>query len=430
VTIGDVNGDGKPDLLVDNYCLSPNPCTGTVVSVLLGNGDGTLQKAQTYSAGGYGCSNAGYCPVSIALADVNGDGKLDVVVPFSILLGNGDGTFQAPQGYNPGDCGSGQFVLADLNGDGRLDVSVANYHADNACGDIGVEILLNVGPRATLTSLVSLLNPSSYGQPATFAATLTTQGNAAPTGTVTFMDGYSVLGTRALRGGVATFTTRILTADTHSITAHYYGNANFGPSNSSVLPQVVNAAATATSLSSWSSHSVYGQQIKLRAVVLPSYSGKPAGTVTFYDGTTPLASVTLNGGRASLTISTLATGVHSLTAAYAGSNAFAPSTSAGLIETVESSRVAIGLTSNANPAPVNQSVTFSVVVSGAADIPGGSVTFMQGSTLLGTVPLVNGQASFPASFAEAGSFSIVAEYSGDQNYLARNSAAVEQVVTQ
>jgi hypothetical protein len=104
-------------------------------------------------------------------------------------------------------------------------------------------------------------------------------------------------------------------------------------------------------------------------VVLPSYSGKPAGTVTFYDGTTPLASVTLNGGRASLTISTLATGVHSLTAAYAGSNAFAPSTSAGLIETVESSRVAIGLTSNANPAPVNQSVTFSVVVSGAADIP-------------------------------------------------------------
>jgi hypothetical protein len=55
---------------------------------------------------------------------------------------------------------------------------------------------------------------------------------------------------------------------------------------------------------------------------------------------------------------------------------------------------------------------------------------MQGSTLLGTVPLVNGQASFPASFAEAGSFSIVAEYSGDQNYLARNSAAVEQVVTQ
>jgi len=73
----------------------------------------------------------GYCPVSIAVADVNGDGKLDVVLPWDVLPGNGDGTFQSPVGYSSGGCARGQFALADLNGDGRPDLSVANYYARN-----------------------------------------------------------------------------------------------------------------------------------------------------------------------------------------------------------------------------------------------------------------------------------------------------------
>jgi hypothetical protein len=71
-TSADLNGDGKPDLVVANYCQS-TACTIGSVGVLLGNGDGTFQPAVTYSSGGYAAT-------SVAVADVNGDGKPDIIV--------------------------------------------------------------------------------------------------------------------------------------------------------------------------------------------------------------------------------------------------------------------------------------------------------------------------------------------------------------
>ena len=102
VAVGDVNGDGKLDLLVANSCVSGSNCTTGTVGVLLGNGDGTFQAAVAYGSGGAYAA-------SVALADVNGDGKPDLLVAnpcvgspencangaLGVLLGNGDGTFQA-----------------------------------------------------------------------------------------------------------------------------------------------------------------------------------------------------------------------------------------------------------------------------------------------------------------------------------------------
>ncbi|MGA8647835.1 MAG: VCBS repeat-containing protein [Candidatus Sulfotelmatobacter sp.] len=73
VAVADVNGDGKPDLLVANTCASYGDCYNGTVGVLLGNGDGTFKPAVTYPSGGYGAD-------FIVVADVNGDGKLDLVV--------------------------------------------------------------------------------------------------------------------------------------------------------------------------------------------------------------------------------------------------------------------------------------------------------------------------------------------------------------
>jgi hypothetical protein len=135
IASGDFNGDGKLDLVVANAGSS----FGTTVSVLLGNGDGTFQAPVSYPAGNE--------PFSVAIGDFNMDGKLDLIVAdagassgtaVNLLLGNGDGTFQAATAYTVG-IGPAAVAVADLNSDGLLDVAVANISSNN------VSVLLNAG---------------------------------------------------------------------------------------------------------------------------------------------------------------------------------------------------------------------------------------------------------------------------------------------
>jgi len=126
VAVEDLNHDGKPDVVVANCAPSgTGPCqTGSmegVVGVLLGNGDGTLRHAVTYDSGGLSAE-------SIAVADVNRDGKPDLVVANSglgygvgVLLGKGDGTFQPPSTYSP-NTQIFSLAVADVNGDGNPDI--------------------------------------------------------------------------------------------------------------------------------------------------------------------------------------------------------------------------------------------------------------------------------------------------------------------
>jgi hypothetical protein len=119
---GDFNGDGRLDLAVANQGALGSPGT---VSVLRGNGDGTFQPQVTYPVG--------ISPVAIVAGDFNGDGRLDLAVAnrndqggtSSVLLGNGDGTFQPQVSYAVGS-GPDAIVAGDFTGDGRLDLAVAN----------------------------------------------------------------------------------------------------------------------------------------------------------------------------------------------------------------------------------------------------------------------------------------------------------------
>src|SRR5439155_4368745 len=114
-----------------------------------------------------------------------------------------------------------------------------------------------------------------------------------PTGTVTFKDGSTTLGTGTLDGsGVATYTTGAFTfsVGSHSITAVYGATTNYNTSTSSTLTQTVNAASTSTALSSSANPSVYGQAVTFTATVSATSpgTGTPTGTVTFKDGSTTL----------------------------------------------------------------------------------------------------------------------------------------------
>ena len=129
VAVGDFNGDGKPDLVVVNQ-------GSNTVSVLLGNGEGTFQPAVDYAVG--------TSPYSVAVGDFNGDGKLDLAVAdggndnVGVLLGNGDGTFQPAVNYAVGTFPV-SVAVGDFNGEGKLDLVVANENSNN------VSVLLGNG---------------------------------------------------------------------------------------------------------------------------------------------------------------------------------------------------------------------------------------------------------------------------------------------
>jgi hypothetical protein len=253
VAVADINGDSKLDLLVTNWCVQGksacfNDHTGSgVIGVLLGNGDGTFQKAQRYGSGGYGAG-------SIAIADANGDGKLDLLVAnetstnrttgdvmAGILLGNGDGTFQKAERYGSGgyNTGGGAIAAADVSGDGKLDLLVANkcFPEFGECNHAG-GVAVFLARYTTTTNLSSSLNPSNYGHTVTLTAAVTSPGPT-PAGRVNFMDGTTKLGTARLSDGMAKLTKSKLAVGTHPITAEYLGDAACIASTSSVLYQVV-----------------------------------------------------------------------------------------------------------------------------------------------------------------------------------------------
>jgi hypothetical protein len=141
VAVGDFNGDGKPDLAVTNR-------ESNNVSVLLGNGDGTFQAAVNYGAGSG--------PVSVAVGDFNGDGKPDLAVAnsdfssgignVSVLMGKGDGTFQAAVNYAAGSH-PGFVAVGDFNGDGKPDLAVTNQFSGDGSGSgsNNVSVLMGKG---------------------------------------------------------------------------------------------------------------------------------------------------------------------------------------------------------------------------------------------------------------------------------------------
>jgi Bacterial Ig-like domain (group 3)/FG-GAP-like repeat len=286
VVTGDFNGDGKPDFILYLY---------NYLALYLGNGEGTFQPsnlAPTFND-----------VVGLITADFNGDGILDLALvsenptsTVSVLLGNGDGTFQTPVSYPAGN-NPQAISTGDMNQDGHPDLVVGL-----SSGAVGV----------------LLGNGDGTFQPAILFGSLYPAGTSG--------------------GGDVALAVGDVNGDglPDVVLQENSGNPNLIGSMTVLLNQTgITPAKTSVALSSSLNPAATGQTVALTATVSPSGgSGMPAGSVTFLNGTTTLATVALSGGTATWSSSALAVGNNSITATYAGDPNFTGSSSSALVQVV------------------------------------------------------------------------------------------------
>ncbi|HSY64202.1 MAG TPA: FG-GAP-like repeat-containing protein, partial [Terriglobales bacterium] len=364
--IADVNGDGIPDIIVT---VNDQGITQGAV-VALGTGVGTFQSTMHLFPCSLQSQNFGAPdPNGVKIVDLNRDGKPDIICTnpnfgtVSVLYGKGDGTFydpiEFPAGHQPWD-----IAIADVNGDGALDVVVSDDGQDFS----GITVLLNTSADSVQPP-ASSLNPTQAGASVTFSTTVTgsqVRGvTALPTGNVMFFDGSTPLGSAALNSGQASLTTGLpVGSGTHSITAQYVGDLHYLPVTSSAIVQVVSQSPDGTALVSSANPAYPGETVTFTATVASTLSGDmlpPTGQITFSDGSTALGSAPLNSsGVATLTTTTLAVGSHGITAQYGGDTNFPASQSSVLNEAVAQPNY--NLTANPTSQSVNPGSAASYVI--------------------------------------------------------------------
>ena len=310
---------------------------------------------------------------------------------------------------------------------------VGAYSGDSnyPSGESGVDSLEVLA--ATTTNLSASPNPVTAGQALVLTAKVTANDSVSPTGTVTFLNGSTLLGTSSLNSsGVATLSTASLAPGTYSLTAKYGGNGNSLTSTSSAVSVTVKAESTTTSLSATPNPVAAGRELTLTATVKGS-TISPTGTVSFMNDSTVLGTSSLNSsGVATLSTESLAAGTYRLTAKYDGNENSLTSTSSAVSVTVTAAAQSTktSLAATPNPVAAGRALTLTATVKGSTNSPTGKVSFMDGSTLLGTDNLSSsGVATISTSSLAAGTYRLTAKYDGNSASLASTSSAVSVTVT-
>ncbi len=326
-----------------------------------------------------------------------------------------------------------------LNGAPRTTTISASFAQTEFYKGSAVSRSFVVTKNSTSTTLVQPA-PVVHGQSTSFTANVvSTNGLAtAPSGTVQFTVDGNAFGTPvALVAGQATsLQTSSLSTGNHTIGAVYSGSGDHLGSTASTVTQVVDKAATTTSLTASPSPTVAGQAVTFTAhvdVVAPGV-GTLAGGVQFnVDGEPFGTAVPLGAGdNATLTISNLSVANHDVVAVYNGNADFASSSSATLTHGVGKADTSLELSSSSNPAFSGAPITYTAVVAPVAPGAGtvtGTVQFaVDGDPLGAPVPVVGGQAVSPVANLQVPSHLITANYSGDANFAGQSDSLTQVVV--
>ncbi len=505
IAIGDVDGDGNPDLVVANGCGADSSCksagTATVllsdgkggfqakpdvklgnnpsslaladlngdkildlvvahradnkVAVLPGVGDGTFKSSTTYAVG--------TAPSALVVADFNGDGKRDVAVAntqtstVSVLFGNGDGTLQTAVPY-PVGTGPQSLVAIDTKGSGHADLASANGNPGATPMGSDVTVLKNLAPGAldnttTDVTLTTGNEPSTYGDPLTFTATITAVSDIGEqmTGSVQFQDNGNSISADCdsaaltiVSNTVATATCQTSTLDVphspHTILATYNGDSNFSGSSGSYAHNVTEATPTFTVTDP--QPITYGTaSITLTGTIsAPGPVYPPAGeTVKItINGTSVTATIAANGAFTSAAFDTHALAVaqspYTIQYDYADDGNFKAATDSTTKLTVTEATPAFAVT---DPQPITYG-TASITLSGTISAPGPvyppagetvKIT-INGTSVTATIA-ANGaftSSAFDTHALDAGSYPIQYDYADDGNFKAATDSTTKLTV--
>jgi len=343
--------------------------------------------------------------------------------------------------------------------------------APNASGTSNV-VQETIQQATTATTLSSSAPTATVGSQVTFTATVaTTDGGPAPTGSVTFNAGATLLGTSPIgtngtaalpisslapgagaisgtvtftdqststnfgpftvsNAGVVTFPTSTLAAGPHNLIAAYSGNTNYAPSTSLVLMEVVQTTTTTTTLTQAAPTTLAGQTAAFTATVTSTTGGVPTGNVTFDDGGAGIGQGTLNAqGVASFSTTTLAVGTHTITAVYLGNGSYSTSTSAPVQHTVVLATPTLTLAGPGTPVNAGTTFTMMATLSSNGVAPTGPLTLHNGAATLAMLTVAaNGTFTFSNISLPAGTYQLTAVYGGDANNAAVTSAPVTVTV--
>jgi hypothetical protein len=413
--VADLNGDGKTDILAVDAFSFTSLDDGPVqfaVTVLLNQGAGSFTSAGTFPITAQSVSNAGLIELNFlppTFVDLNGDGKLDLITQtqtvaatnlpmdpvVDVLLNNGDGTFgnfapvSAPDPPNTGG-GENAYGAAsgDVNGDGKQDLILTIADMAN---HLDALILLGNGDGTFqsplyLTLAAGLTGPGlGYQTPAVVVQDFNLDGKL----DLIFGDGQLALG-----NGDGTFALSSPLFPLQLLSDNQIGGAF------PLLPATLS-----------------GNLVPSLVFFLPAVTPPTASVFT------PLTS-----SSATLSVTSLSTGTHTITAQYSGDANYATDTSTGVAVTVSQATSATAVTSSANPSFAGQSVTLTANVASTGPTPTGNMIFTSGSATLGTVALSGGSAAYTTtSFTSAGTQTVTATYSGDANTQS-SSATINQVI--
>ncbi len=445
VAVGDFNGDGKPDLVT--------AIAGNFVTVFMGNGAGGFSEFGVFPVGAFAQSVAvvdfnldgrldivtansgdntvsvllgngagaftatagspftvGKSPQSVAVFDINGDGRPDIVTANSgdntvtVLLGNGSGGFTAAPG-NPFAAGAAPINLtsADFNGDGRPDIATANGGASS--------LSIFLGRQAATSSVLTTTAGSTvtYGTlvPLTLTVTLPSGSfDPQPTGSGTFLDGATVIGTGVATGGSYVFGAGGLSVGNHTIAAQYGADPANAPSTSNTLQLTITPGNQTITFGPIASQ-MFGTA--LFAIGATASSGL---AISFVSTTASVCTVS------GVMVTLVSTGVCTIQASQAGGGNYsaAPVVSQNFLVTPGNQTITFGAIPNQTftpPFPVNATASSGLTVSLASTTP--AVCTVQGSTV---------------TLVSLGLCTIRATQAGNSNYSAAPSVNQSFSVTQ